>query len=229
MRASLDTNVIIHFYKAGLQDILFDFFDEGVFIYEQIRNIELENHGQEILDKVDSDIASGKIELYTNQKLKELQVYKIFENNVLENRNLYGSGDLGEVYAISLAQTIGAYSLVTDDTKQGGPYMSLLQFDDDIMPFTFADVLILRYLVGNVDEHKTVTDFNLINNSSNLNWSFKSQVTKFIKRFLKDPYRSEDTEWIRNLAATKGFSIKEKLAALNKLLKLPTPLRCAEP
>lgn len=218
MRASLDTNVIIHFYKAGLQDILFDFFDKGVFIYEQIRNIELENHGQEILDKVDSDIASGKIELYTNQKLKELQVYKIFENNVLENRNLYGSGDLGEVYAISLAQTIGAYSLVTDDTKQGGPYMSLLQFDDDIMPFTFADVLILRYLVGNVDEHKTVTDFNLINNSSNLNWSFKSQVTKFIKRFLKDPYRSEDTEWIRNLAATKGFSIKEKLAALSKLL-----------
>lgn len=67
-------------------------------------------------------------------------------------------------YAISLAQTIGAYSLVTDDTKQGGPYKSLLQFDDDIMLFTFADVLILRYLVGNVDEHKTVTDFNLINN-----------------------------------------------------------------
>ena len=218
MRASLDTNVIIHFYKAGLQDILFDFFDKGVFIYEQIRNIELENHGQEILDKVDSDIASGKIELYTNQKLKELQVYKIFENNVLENRNLYGSGDLGEVYAISLAQTIGAYSLVTDDTKQGGPYMSLLQFDDDIMPFIFADVLILRYLVGNVDEHKTVTDFNLINNSSNLNWSFKSQVSKFIKRFLKDPYRSEDAEWIRNLAVTKGFSIKDKLAALSKLL-----------
>ena len=218
MRASLDTNVIIHFYRAGLQNILFDFFDEGVFIYEQIRNIELKNHGQEILDKVDSDIASGKIELYTNQKLKELQVYKIFENNVLENRNLYGSGDLGEVYAISLAQTIGAYSLVTDDTKQGGPYMSLLQFDDDIMPFTFVDVLILRYLVGDVDENQTVTDFNLINNSSNLNWSFKSQVSKFIKRFLKDPYRSEDTEWIRNLAVTKGFSIKDKLAALSKLL-----------
>ena len=227
MRASLDTNVIIHFYKAGLQDILFDFFDEGVFIYEQIRNIELENHGQEILDKVDSDIASGKIELYTNQKLKELQVYKIFENNVLENRNLYGSGDLGEVYAISLAQTIGAYSLVTDDTKQGGPYMSLLQFDDDIMPFTFADVLILRYLVGNVDEHKTVTDFNLINNSSNLNWSFKSQVTKFIKRFLKDPYRSEDTEWIRNLAATKGFSIKEKGLSSKVCKFFFTPLSAA--
>ncbi len=60
MRASLDTNVIIHFYKAGLENILFDFFDEGVFIYEQIRNIEL----------------------YTDQKLKDLQIYKIFEYNL---------------------------------------------------------------------------------------------------------------------------------------------------
>lgn len=218
MKASLDTNVIIHFYKAGLEDILFDFFDEGVIIYEQIRNIELENHGQEVLNKVDSDIASGKIELYTDQKLKDLQIYKIFEYNFSENRNLYGTGDLGEVYAISLAQTLGAYSLVTDDTKQGGPYMSLLQFEDNVMPFTFADVLILRYLVGDADENQTVNDFNMINNSSSLNWSFKSQVSKFIKRFLKDPYRNEDKEWILDLAAKKGFSIKVKLAALSKLL-----------
>ncbi len=218
MKASLDTNVIIHFYKAGLEDILFDFFDEGVIIYEQIRNIELENHGQEVLNKVDSDISSGKIELYTDQKLKDLQIYKIFEYNFSENRNLYGTGDLGEVYAISLAQTLGAYSLVTDDTKQGGPYMSLLQFEDNVMPFTFADVLILRYLVGDADENQTVNDFNMINNSSSLNWSFKSQVSKFIKRFLKDPYRNEDKEWILDLAAKKGFSIKVKLAALSKLL-----------
>lgn len=197
---------------------MFNFFDEGVFIYEQIRNIELENHGQEVLNKVDSDISSGKIELYTDQKLKDLQIYKIFEYNFSENRNLYGTGDLGEVYAISLAQTLGAYSLVTDDTKQGGPYMSLLQFEDNVMPFTFADVLILRYLVGDADENQTVNDFNMINNSSSLNWSFKSQVSKFIKRFLKDPYRNEDKEWILDLAAKKGFSIKVKLAALSKLL-----------
>ena len=63
LRASLDTNAIIHFYKAGLQDILFDFFDEGVFIYEQIRKIELENHGQDVLFQVDIDITAGKIEL----------------------------------------------------------------------------------------------------------------------------------------------------------------------
>lgn len=218
MRASLDTNVIIHFYKACLQNILFEFFDEGVFIYEQIRNVELENHGQDVILKVDSDIAAGRIELYTDQKLKDLQVYKIFQYNVNENRNLYGTGDLGEVYAISLAQTLGAYSLVTDDTKQGGPYMSLLQFEDNIMPFTFADVLILRYLIGDVDENQTVKDFNLINDSSELNWAFRSKVKKFVKRFIKDTYRNEDTEWIRNLSETYGFSLKAKLTALSKLL-----------
>lgn len=218
MRASLDTNAIIHFYKAGLQDILFDFFDEGVFIYEQIRKIELENHGQDVLFQVDIDIAAGKIELYTDQKLKKLQVYKIFEYNVNENRNLYGTGDLGEVYAISLAQTLGAYSLVTNYTKQGGPYMSLLQFEDDIMPFTFADVLILRYLLGTVDENQTINDFNSINVASNLNWSFKSQLIKFIKRFFKDPYRNEDTEWIKKLTVENNINIKQKFQMLRKIL-----------
>ena len=218
MRASLDTNAIIHFYKAGLQDILFDFFDEGVFIYEQIRKIELENHGQDVLFQVDIDIAAGKIELYTDQKLKKLQVYKIFEYNVNENRNLYGTGDLGEVYAISLAQTLGAYSLVTNDTKQGGPYMSLLQFEDDIMPFTFADVLILRYLLGTVDENQTINDFDSINVASNLNWSFKSQLIKFIKRFFKDPYRNENTEWIKKLTVENNINIKQKFQMLRKIL-----------
>lgn len=218
MRASLDTNVIIHFYRAGLQNILFEFFDEGVFIYEQIREIELENHGGDILDKVDSDITSGKIEVYTDEILKELSVLKIFENHVNENKYLYGAGDLGEVYAISLAQTIGAYSLVTDDTKQGGPYMSLLQFEDEVMPFTFADVLILRYLFYATDAEQTVLDFDLINTSSNLNWAFRSQVAKFIKRFFKDPYREEDTKWIKNLANENNVNIKEKLIVLSKLI-----------
>jgi len=218
LKASLDTNVIIHFYKAGLQDILFSFFDEGVYIYEQIRDVELENHGKDVLDKVDADIASGKIEKYTDQKLRDQAVYKIFVNNVRENRILYGSGDLGEIYAISLAQTLGAYSLVTDDIKQGGPYMSLLQFEDAIMPFTFADVLILRYLVGAVDEKQTVEDFNIINNASDLKWSFRSQLRKFIQRFWQNPYREEDTKWIKKFAADNGIKIQSKISNLSKLI-----------
>ena len=214
MRASLDTNVIIHLYKAGLQSVLFDVFDEGVFIYEQIRSVELENHGQDVLEDVDADIASGKIEIYTDKKIKDLAVYKIFENNFKENRLLYGIGDLGEVYAISLAQTIGAYSLVTDDIKQGGPYMSLLQFEDDVMPFTFADVLILRYLMGITDASQTVRDFDAVNKAADLDWAFRSQLSRFIRRFLKDPYREEDIAWIRELEKKYGIKLEEKLRTL---------------
>jgi hypothetical protein len=218
LKASLDTNVIIHLYRAGRQNVLFELFDEGVFIYDQIRTIELKNHGADVLKAVDEDITSGNIELYTDQKLKDLAVLKIFENNVKENRCLYGTGDLGEVYAISLAQTLGAYSLVTNDIKQGGPYMSLLQFEDEVMPFNFADVLIIRYLIGQADELQTLKDFDLINTKSDLNWSFKSQLIKFIKRFFSDPYREEDKEWIKNLSAAHNVKVKNKLKRLRDVI-----------
>ena len=218
MKASLDTNVIIHFYRAGRQSVLFEFFDEGIFIYEQIRNVELEHHGKDILDIVDSDIALGKIEVYTDQRLKELEVYRMFENNVNINRNLYGSGDLGEVFAISLAQTLGAYSLVTDDTKQGGLYMSLLQFDDEVMPFSFVDVLILRFIAGLADERQTIHDFDLINETSRMNWTFSSHLARFIRRFFRNPYREEDTKWIQQFAKDYNISIKSKLTELKKYM-----------
>lgn len=218
MRASLDTNVIIHLYRANLQNILYEVFTDDVFIYEQIRNVELENHGNDVISDVDADIGTGRLVLYTDEKLKEQGVYKIFENNVKENRLLYGTGDLGEVYAISLAQTIGAYSLVTDDTKQGGPYMSLLQLDYDITPFNFADVLLLRYLLGIVDEYQTVTDFNVINIASNLNWSLKSQLIKFIKRFFKDPYKSDERQWIEKWAADNKINVVAKIKKLSKIV-----------
>lgn len=62
--------------------MLFNFFDDGVMIYEQIRKVELEHHGQDVLRRIDKDIASGWIEVYTDQKLKEQAIYRIFENNV---------------------------------------------------------------------------------------------------------------------------------------------------
>lgn len=219
MRASLDTNVIIHLYQANMQSILFEIFKDGVFIYEQIRNVELEHHGKAVLEAVDADIEAGKIEVYTDAKLKEQCVYKMFENNVKENRLLYGTGDLGEVYAISLAQTVGAYSLVTDDTKQGGPYMSLMQLDYDVKPFTFADILILRYLLGIVDAQQTIVDFDVVNDTSDLNWSFRSQLTKFIKRFVADPYKTEEKEWFEQWTTENNIKAMAKFRALRDVLK----------
>ena len=202
-----------------MQSILFDIFKDGLFIYEQIRKIELEHHGKAVLEAVDADIEVGKIELYTNAKLKEQGVYRIFENNVKDNRWLYMSGDLGEVYAISLSQTIGAYSLVTDDIKQGGPYMSLVHLDYDIKPFTFADILILRYLLGFADVQQTVKDFDTVNKTSDLNWSFRSQLAKFIKRFVADPYKVEEKEWFEQWTTENDINAMAKFRALRDVLK----------
>ena len=52
MKASLDTNVLIHLYRVDQQKILFEVFEESIFIYEQIRNVELEHHGQDVIDKI---------------------------------------------------------------------------------------------------------------------------------------------------------------------------------
>lgn len=202
-----------------MQYILFDVFKDGLFIYGQIRKIELEHHGKAVLEAVDADIKAGKIELYTDAKLKEQCVYKMFESNVKENRLLYGTGDLGEVYAISLAQTIGAYSLVTDDIKQGGPYMSLMQLDYDVKPFTFADILILRYLLGFIDAWQTVKDFDTVNESSDLNWSFRSQLAKFIKRFVVDPYKEEEKEWFEQWTTENSIKVMAKFRELRDALK----------
>ncbi len=215
MKASLDTNVIIHLYRAEKQQLLFQRFDEGVFIYEQIRQIELQHHGQDILGKVDKDITDNRIQIYTDQRLKNEGVFTLFQGHVRENRLLYGTGDLGEVYAISLAETIGAYSLVTDDTKQGGPYMSLLQFhDNDIMPFTYADVLIMNYLEGILTTEETIRFFNDINSVSDLNWSFKSQLTKFVKRFWSNPYQDSEHKWMIHFCDKKGINARKKLKEL---------------
>lgn len=69
--------------------------------------------------------------------------------------------------------------------------MSLLQFEDDV---------------------------NAINKASDLKWGFKSQITKFIKRFWKSPYRDEDTKWIQGLVEKYGIKVKSKLTTLSKLL-----------
>lgn len=220
MRASLDTNVIIHLYHAGKQEILFQRFKDGLYIYAQIRNIELVNHGQHILEELDNDIEEGRVQLFTDEKLKEMGVLKIFQGHVKENKLLYSPQDLGEIYAISLAETLGAYSLVTDDIKQGGPYMSLLQFtDNDIKPFTYADVIILNYLEGIMDEFAAIECFECINKVSDLQWSFRSQITKFINRFWRASYKNKDREWIKEFCKNCGVNAQDKmrmlLAALN--------------
>ena len=61
-------------------------------------------------------------------------------------------------------------------------------------------------------------DFEAINQASDLNWVFKSQVKKFIKRFWKNPYRREDENWMQKLVDAHHVRVQSKFAELNKLI-----------
>lgn len=56
--------------------------------------MELKNHGQDILQRVDKDIAEGKIKVITEQELREKGVLSLFREYVNENWQLYTPEEL---------------------------------------------------------------------------------------------------------------------------------------
>lgn len=62
---------------------------------------------------------------------------------------------------------------------------------------------ILNYLKGIMDEFAAIECFECINKVSDLQWSFRSQITKFINRFWRASYKNKDREWIKCITSTK--------------------------
>ena len=91
--------------------------------------------------------------------------------------------------------------------------------DYDIIPFNFTDILLLRYLMDTADAEQTVNDFNSINEESMLNWSFASQIKKFIKRFVSDPYKDEEREWMNRFIEKYNIRLKTKFLELRQLIE----------
>jgi|SRR5690554_1997043 len=159
--------VFIHLYEANFQSILFNRFHK-LYVYELIRNHEMENHASsEIIKGFDKDIDSGKIELITDSYLREIGMYKIFQYHVKDYRLLFEGRDLGEVYAIAIALTLGCMCLVTDDIKERGPHYTLMRIpDSEIMPLAFYEIMFIDYLEGKMTEQDLYNHFILISTSS---------------------------------------------------------------
>ena len=69
------------------------------------------------------------------------------------------------------------------------------------------------------DAEQTVNDFNSINEESMLNWSFASQIKKFIKRFVSDPYKDEEREWMNRFIEKYNIRLKTKFLELRQLIE----------
>jgi len=219
MDASLDTNVIIHLYKANLQDILFNRF-ENLKVYEFIRTQEMANHaGPEIIASFDKDVELGKIELITDSYLRSIGMYNVFQQHVKDIRILFDGGDLGEVYAISMAKTLGCISLVTDDIKERGPHYTLMRIpDSDVMPLAFYEILFLDFLEQRITEEVLVECFNVICDLSELKMDCASKLRIFVKRFWTSPYSDGEKSWMASFCTAKGIHAKERIRRLSTFL-----------
>lgn len=215
MEASLDTNVIIHLYKANLQTVLFNRFQK-LKVYEFIRNHEMANHAaHEIIELFDQDVATGKIELVTDQYLKNIGMYQVFLQHVKDHRILFDGGDLGEVYAIAMAKTLGCICLVTDDIKERGPHYTLMRIpDSEVIPFAFFEILFLDFLEGKMSERDLVDAFTSVCATSGLVWNIQSKLKGFIKRFWKDPHNESEKVWMSGFCIDKGINAKARIQEL---------------
>lgn len=220
MQASLDTNVIIHLYTAGYQHILFDRF-EKIKVYEFIRNHEMVNHAtEEVINLFDNDVEQGKIDLVTDEYLKSIGMYNKFRYDVDELEILFDRGDLGEVYAIAMAKSLGCISLVTDDIKEHGPHYVLMRIpDSDVMPFAFYELLFLEYLEGKLTEGELVQQFDHICNIAALKMNFISKLKTFIRRFWVSPYTESEKIWMDLFCNKNNINAMEKIKVLNNYLK----------
>lgn len=215
MDASLDTNVIIHLYKANLQSVLFNRFQK-LKVYEFIRNHEMVNHAeQKIIELFDKDVAADRIELITDQYLKSIGMYQVFLQHVKEHRILFDGGDLGEVYAIAMAKTLGCICLVTDDIKERGPHYTLMRIpDSEVIPFAFFEVLFLDFLEGKMSEKDLMDAFTSVCAISGLVWDIQSKLKGFMKRFWKDPYSESEKVWMSGFCSDKGIDAKARIQKL---------------
>ncbi len=220
MDASLDTNVIIHLYKANCQSILFDRF-KNTRVYEFIRNHEMENHASpEIIDLFDKDVEAGRIEIITYDYLKSIDMHNIFNYHVGDLRTLFENGDLGEVCAIAMAKVLGCISLVTDDIKEHGPHYMLMRIpDSDVIPFAFYEILFLNYLEGLITEEELENQLKTICYVSGFRIELSSKVKFFIKRFWLDPYTDNEKNWMGLFCTKKNINAKKRLEELNSYLR----------
>ena len=230
MDASLDTNVIIHLYKANLQSVFFNRF-EKIKVYDFIRNQEMKNHAEsETIDLFDKDVEMGKIELISNDYLKGIGMYNVFLQHVKDIRILFDGGDLGEVYAISMAKTLGCICLVTDDIKERGPHYTLMRIpDSDVKPFAFYEILFFDYLEAKLNEEELIKCFNTICEASGLTWNCSSKLKEFLRRFVMGKYSDSEKEWFKDYCRMNQINARERIEKMITYLKTTSqPSNAAE-
>ncbi len=207
---SLDTSIVLHLYPSGKQGLLFSHFQQ-LYMYEQLYKVEMRRKIEAPEMKAfRDDIQAGRICIITEADIRNIGYWPAFKRKFEEWRETFCAGDIGEAYAIALAETLGISYLVTDDQKQNGPHDTLVRFPDEsaVVPFTFFELLVLDCLKGTLLTSQLIDEFNQVDSVCSLNMNFHAKMKSVLRRFWENPME-KDRRWLENYCASKRIPLKQ--------------------
>lgn len=212
MDVSLDTDITIHLFIAGKEELLYKYFD-NLYMHEFILEREIKNKSKDVYERIKKEQSIGKITVVTQQYLIDLGMKNTFENQLYEIKTLF---DFGEANAVALAETLGIAALVTDDTKDFGPHETLLkELIQDVIPFAFYELLYLEYLQSDDAFDEFLRNYNKINNMAYPDYPmrFVSRIKRVVHRFGR--YGTDrDQKWMCNFCKNNFINYSEKMRTL---------------
>lgn len=217
MKASIDTDVVIHLYSSNKQNLFFEIFDE-LFMYEFLYKKELKKKSHQVYEKLSADVILGKVTIVTNQDLLSMGVKSLFDECIIDYEYLF---DRGEMFAVALAKTMGLLAFVSDDTKEFGPHDTLVKnLIEDVIPFAFYELLYLKYLSGDITAEKMHSEFNEIAfiTMNKRPMRFRSRMLRTVRRFSCRNGTQRDYGWICEYCDSKHINYKEKMINLKNYL-----------
>jgi hypothetical protein len=227
MDAVLDTNIIAHTYSTGHQSLLLDRFDM-LYAHACIVDVELAHHASpQVIAWFRKDVQSGRIRILGDRELNTMGMLSIYRWHFgIEDAIYSNPTDKGEARCISLARTLGASALLTDDWKDGGPYRTLLMdARASILPFTFYELLLLDYLDGILLQPQDLeTSFSEIAASFQMPPRFRSCMSRAFRRFMQppkpdDPMDPRSFEWMKERLDDKAPIGRDRAVRLGAYLK----------
>lgn len=218
MDASLDTDIVIHLYKSDKKDLLFLFFDK-LYIHEYLLENEIKKKSTSVYEKVKVDIEKGHINVITNLDLVEMRVKRLFDDYKEKYNLLF---DTGEQYGVALAKTMGLASFLSDDTKNFGPHETLVkELIKDVIPFTFYELLFLKYINTDMSSANLYKEFEEVNSKSIVEhpMNFRIRMLTTVRRFSIRYGTERDKKWINEFCKNRNINYNKKMLDLKKLLK----------
>ena len=219
MEVSLDTDITIHLYNAGKEELLYRYFDK-LYIHEFILEHEIKNKDSNVYKRIKSEEKAGRIIVVTTQYLIDVGMKKRFEDELYDIKVLF---DYGEANAVALASTLGIAALVTDDTKEYGPHDSLVnEYIEDVIPFAFYELLYLKYLESDDDFELFHDEFEAINIIAYPTYplTFLSRIKRVVRRFSKRG-TERDRNWMQEFCESNDIDYGRKMKILKEHLSRP--------